>query len=756
MKTLRDYLLLIGLGLCSPVLPAMTDIELSSLAQQGKHHELISALAPLVKEGQEVSSFRLMMLSGAYYQVGSYQRAGSALALLEQRLATGDTSAFGGDLSIYPEIIRSAVALDQGLYDEAIRRANSALTRLKKDQNFYRYQQVQLSGILGVAQALTGKHKEAERSIAQIRAVDLKLSNLGPEKFTAIARIQMALNDFPGALRSITDPAAAVSPQLTAHYDPTFQDLPRFFIRTKGLFETGQTAAAKRGYDELLQHPQLTQFGTVYWIVLYDRARIAVADGDLDRATELLKKAIEVIEQRRSTIASEAGRIGFVGDKQAVYGQLVSILIRQGLTAQPLAVVERAKSRALVDLLAAKTDFAGPGADSGPVRQALTDINATDLALLEKQAPRAGDSDPQQRNLGLAQQQLSQAAPELATLVRVGNTPVAEIASLLPAGTVLVEYYYFGDECYAFVVKEGQVQAVRLTGRGLEQDVLGLRKAIAAGEGTAWQAVAERLYARLWQPLETLLGAPRRVLVVAHGVLHYLPFAALRASDGTQLVDHYALYFLPSTSVLKFLPSAPVGTQASLLALGNPDLGDPQLDLSFAGEEASAVSKRFAEARLLLRQEASETNFRKLAPAYQRIHIASHGRFEADAPLASGLYLAKDAQNDGVLTVGELYSIRLNADLVTLSACEPGLGKITNGDDVVGLGRGLLYAGAHSIVASLWEVDDQATAELMLAFYAGLAETDKAQALRQAQLATRNHFPHPLYWAAFQLIGKAD
>lgn len=756
MKQPRGYFLLIGLALCSPSLPAVTDIELSSLAQQGQHHELIAALAPLVKDAREVSSFRLMMLSGAYAQVGSYQQAGSAVALLEQRIAAGDRSAFGGDLGPYPEIIRAAIALDQGLYDEAMRQANSALTHLKPDQTFYRHQQIQVSGILGIAQALTGKAKDAQQSIERIAAVDLKQSNLGPEKFTAIARIQMALNDFAGALRSITDPAAAVSPELTAHYDPTFQDLPRCFIRTKGLFETGQTPAAKRGYDALLAHPQLRQFGTVYWIVLYDRARIAIAEGELERATELLKKAIEVIEQRRSTIAAEAGRIGFVGDKQAVYGQLVGILIRQGPAADALAVVERAKSRALVDMLAGKTDFAGRGTDPEQVRRALAERSALDLALLEKAASGPGDPGLRPRSRSIARQQLTQAAPELATLISVGNTSTAQLAALLPAGEALVEYYYFGDDCYAFILKGGQVQAITLAGRGLEQDVLALRKAIAAGEGTAWQAVAERLHARLWQPLETLLGAPRRVLVVAHGILHYLPFAALRAGDGTLLVDRYALYFLPSASVLTFLPPAPTATKGSLLALGNPDLGDPQLDLAYAGEEARALSNRFPDAHLLVRQAASETNVRTLGPGYQRIHIASHGRFEADAPLTSGLYLAKDAHNDGVLTVGELYSISLNADLVTLSACETGLGKITNGDDVIGLSRGFLYAGARSIVASLWEVDDQATAELMVAFYRRLADTDKVEALRQAQLATRNRFPHPFFWAAFQLSGKAD
>ena len=124
------------------------------------------------------------------------------------------------------------------------------------------------------------------------------------------------------------------------------------------------------------------------------------------------------------------------------------------------------------------------------------------------------------------------------------------------------------------------------------------------------------------------------------------------------------------------------------------------------------------------------------ARGFKYLHIASHGTFNADSPLTSALLLAKDSTNDGTLTVGELYSMRLNADLVTLSACETGLGKIANGDDVVGLTRGFLYAGSRSIVASLWKVDDEATAYLMTRFYSALKSTSKREAL--ATRADRN------------------
>jgi len=137
------------------------------------------------------------------------------------------------------------------------------------------------------------------------------------------------------------------------------------------------------------------------------------------------------------------------------------------------------------------------------------------------------------------------------------------------------------------------------------------------------------------------------------------------------------------------------------------------------------------------------------------VHLACHGTFNPEKPLDSGLLLAGDNSNDGMLTVGELYDLQLNADLVTLSACETALGKIANGDDVVGFTRGFLYAGTNSIVSSLWQVDDRATSILMQAFYRLLGTQDKRSALREAQLKVKETYnTHPYYWAAFQLTGS--
>jgi len=263
-----------------------------------------------------------------------------------------------------------------------------------------------------------------------------------------------------------------------------------------------------------------------------------------------------------------------------------------------------------------------------------------------------------------------------------------------------------------------------------------------------------KLYDRLITPVEHLVHT-KNLVIVPHGILHYLPFSALY-NGKEYLIDRYCVSYLPSSSVMKFLKERKIHGGEQMLVFGNPDLGDPRYDLVYAEKEALTISKIFRESKVFLRSEATETAFKNVGGGFNYIHFACHGIFDADSPLNSGIYLGKDRDNDGHLTVGELYSTRLDAELVTLSACETGMGVIKQGDDVVGLTRGFLYAGSNSIVASLWKVDDVTTSQLMAKFYSRLGRTGKREALRDAQLAVKAIYEHPYYWAAFQITGKTE
>jgi CHAT domain-containing protein len=255
------------------------------------------------------------------------------------------------------------------------------------------------------------------------------------------------------------------------------------------------------------------------------------------------------------------------------------------------------------------------------------------------------------------------------------------------------------------------------------------------------------------QLLDPVLGHIRgdTLTIVPHGILHHLPFCALPAGNGL-LIDRFSLRMLPSASVLTYLrPKKPI---TSALILGNPDLGDPALDLQSAQGEAQDLAAILPQPALFLRKEATAARVLASHGRYGIIHLAAHGFFDEASPLDSGLLLAPDPSAAGTLKVADLYHLDLDADLVTLSACETALAAVSRGDDVVGFTRGLLFAGSRSILSSLWKVDDQATRDLMLDFYRNMDTLGKAGALRHAQLEVRRGNPQPYYWAAFMMTGN--
>jgi len=578
------------------------------------------------------------------------------------------------------------------------------------------------------------------------------------EQTLAQARVYMATGQYEKILKNkdqYWEGLSAIGETLAASRIYAFVDLPREFMFNKALYETGRLKEAIAGYDKLLSHPETRTNGEIYWPLLFDRGRMYQAEKNIPKAVALYKQSIEVIESQRSTINTEAAKIGFVGDKQRVYQQLIDTLYAEKRYSEAFEYVERSKSRALVDLLASKKDFAVKGENQQQVAFALGEMEVLESENKAWDASQSVEkiSERTTRSVKI-KESLAAAAPELTSLVTVTSVSAQDIGKSLPGNETLVEYYAQGPDVFIFVLTHQDIKAVKIDGTNLPEDIAEFRKALQDPHSNRYMELSEGLYRKLFKPVEAQL-TNRDLVLVPHGAMHYLPFNALR--DGKQfLIERYRIRYLPSASVIHYL-QRPRGTKAGdILAFGNPDLGDPKLDLHYAQNEAIAVSKSRPRSRVFLRKDATEAALRKFGGGFSYIHFATHGQFETDNPLRSAILLARDAKSDGMLTVDKLYSLRLDADLVTLSACETGLGKITNGDDVVGLTRGFLYAGTNSIVASLWKVDDLATSTLMIAFYDALRKTDKREALRQAQLQNKKQHPHPYYWASFQLTGDAQ
>jgi CHAT domain-containing protein len=270
-------------------------------------------------------------------------------------------------------------------------------------------------------------------------------------------------------------------------------------------------------------------------------------------------------------------------------------------------------------------------------------------------------------------------------------------------------------------------------------------------------ASAEELYQRLIAPLRPYIYH-RRLIIVPHGELHDLPFAALRdPQTGRYLIQDFTLAYAPSASVLGFLHGNETPVAGKALVLGSPEEHDPRFGPLPAARQEAEVVGRLLGTRPLFGEQASEGRLYDLA-GVDLLHIAAHGFYEPRNPLFSRIVLAPDKKHEGKLEVHEILSdLDLSGvNLVVLSACETARGERSRGDEVMGLTRAFLYAGSPGVISTLWNIDDEASAALMEDLYRHLLSgASVADALREAQLGLlrEGDYKDPYFWAAFSLTG---
>jgi hypothetical protein len=364
----------------------------------------------------------------------------------------------------------------------------------------------------------------------------------------------------------------------------------------------------------------------------------------------------------------------------------------------------------------------------------------------------------------------------------VGVTPASpeEIQAALGEDAALVSYFLLDEGVLAWILDRRQMLglAIPVKREAVETAVGQMRQAIASrGDPSAHPLsppergvsllaapakgppAEEDLYRLLISPLLPHLRH-RSLILVPHGALHYLPFAALRnPATGRFLVEDHILSYAPSASAVPLLAVRSRSRRGDALILGDPLLPAEfgLAPLQGAREEAETVG-RLLQVEPLLGPAATEERLRERAGDAGLIHIAAHGVMSAEAALFTYVALAPGTEQDGRLEVTEVFE-ELNlsgVSTVVLSGCETALGERTRGDEVVGLIRSVLHAGAATVVASLWSIEDRASSLLMEAFYRRLAAgASPAEALREAQLELLRSAEHaaPYYWAAFTLTG---
>lgn len=492
--------------------------------------------------------------------------------------------------------------------------------------------------------------------------------------------------------------------------------------------------------------------------------------------------AIQALEQLRGRVMVEH-RAGFLEDKQSLYQHALCLSLELNDPARGLEYAERAKSRALVDMLAFKLDLGltarRPG-DAGIVAELEQLREKRDRLYRRWQgsadlARNAWEASSEPQNLSNDVVALEARMTQLWHKLLVRNADYARDVTLwqvhtepiqpsLDDQTAVLEYFTTDTDMVAFVVTKRTVTATRLqlTENALRRSLRRLHLNFAAVPASQLaqipgltgnaRGILQQLFSQLVAPVLPQLVGFQRLIVVPHGALHYLPFQALFDGD-RYLVEQFELARLPVASLLRFCCDEP-RTGEGVLALGNSYDGL----LPHAVDEARTVAA-LCNGDLLLEQDATTDALRTRAAARRVLHLAVHGDFRPDNPLFSGLALA-----EGWLTTFDIFNLRLNASLVTLSACQTGQHVIGGGDELLGLMRAFFAAGASSLVLSQWAVEDRSTAALMTAFYGHLMSgATKGDALRQSQLQfirsqiapelPADAYTHPYFWAPFFLVG---
>lgn len=691
------------------------------------------------------------------------------------------------------------VYLQLNAYEEAIESAQSAVAKFQALA--MSYEQVKARMYLGIGYTHLNNLAAAERELQEARRGFLAEGN---EVFTAwtdicLSDVFMRQRQWPQALRLCAGAREMFDRQglpIKAAYAQL--QLSRLRLRLGDVDEAQQLAQSA-----------LTAIGQmeVPWLkhqCLHVLGNALEQTGHVAEASECYTEAVEHLESLRSAIGVDEFKCTFLKDKLPVYEDLIELCARAGTRESieaALVYAEAAKSRALVDLLAADRRFEGKAGQprGGALRQQVKRLreelnwyyNRIDHYETrgygkpqELTAPLYQAARQREQQLARLIRQMGIEDAEYATLQTVSHLPIAELRHCLANDEMLIEYYIVNGQVKVFTLAEETVRlvnditTVETVSRLLRQlrfcfDKFTLSESYVQTHQTTIQAFTDwclkQLYAALIAPVAPLLEG-KKILFVPHGLLHYVPFHALH--DGRQyLIEQHEISYCPSASVFKLCaekatrlrkakgerrieqdafapcanpPSAVRHPPSKLLIVGVPDEATP-----FIADEVEAVRALWPDAQVRLGAEATLERLKRDATGARRLHLASHAVFRRDNPLFSALKLA-----DAWLSFYDIFNLDLRAELVTLSGCETGLNGLYPGDELFGLVRGFLYAGAPSLIVSSWIVKDRSTAEFMRLLYQGLSQgRSKRAALRQAQLGLKQTYPHPYYWAPFMLMG---
>ncbi|MBD2353120.1 tetratricopeptide repeat protein [Tolypothrix sp. FACHB-123] len=723
-------------------------------------------------------------LGTAYFQLGDYPKA---IDYQQQRLAIakeikdrlGEGTALGNLGNAYKAL---------GDYPKAIDYHSShlAIAREIKD----RLGEGNALGNLGIAYYALGDYPKAIDYQQQRLAIAREIKDRLGEG-TALGNLGNAydaLGDYPKAIdyhsshlaiakeiKARLGESAALSNLGNAYY--SLGDYPKAID-----YHSKSLAIAREIKDRLGEGQSLGNLGIAYGdlgdypkAIEYHQQRLAIAreikdklgegqslnnlgvafykQGNKSAAEKTLYEGIKVYESLRGKNLADTNKVSLFDTQRSTYRILQQVLIAQNKTDAALEIAERGRARAFVELLASRVSTNNKQADKSPQAPTIAEIkqiakqqNATlvQYSIIYDDFKVSGKQQYKESDLYIwvikPNGEVTFHKVDLKPLWQKDNTTLAELVTQSRLGI-------------------GVVRGARAGGIIAQQNP----------DAAKVQKPLQKLHDILIKDIADLLpkNSNDRVIFIPQGSLFLAPFPALRDEQGKYLIEKHTILTAPAIQVLDFTHQLGSGRQINYnnaLIVGNPTMpvvstepGKPatRLDPLPGAEKEAKTIAQMLKTQPILGKEATKANILQRLSTVDVIHLATHGWADDNRGLGSWIAFAPSLKDDGLLKAEEILDLKLKAQLVVLSACETGKGKLS-GDGVIGLSRSLISAGVPSVLVSLWQVPDEPTQYLMVEFYKSLqTQPDKALALRQAMLKTKQKFPNPVNWAAFTLIGNS-
>lgn len=534
---------------------------------------------------------------------------------------------------------------------------------------------------------------------------------------------------------------------------------------------------------------------------------------DSDSAFFWAESSFDLIEKGRRSFKGGTLKAGLFADHANYYNEVGSWYAnKKGDISKAFELVEASKARALLDELAEANQYEELKLDEASQMQLLELQKTTDqLYRAREAAPDEAEFQRLTNEIGDAElrydsalERIAASNPAWSQFLYPETLSLKEVQKLTDSETAIIEYAFTDEKLLIFFISENDAfyyesDPIPFLADSLASSINDFRDAIVEqADESILASKSEGLFAMLLEPVADKISGFSNLVIVPDGPISFLPFDALQ-HNGRYLVSDFTINHLPSVSVYNHIQSPRRKTSKSLLAVASSGFttnSDNNLGtqnafaaLPFTLIEVDSIATNFeAESKTILKNDAvTEASIKNISlDQYKYIHFATHGDINEVTPSQSGLILSKKQETeilfgeDGLLNAKEIASLNLNADLVVLSACNTGMGRVITGEGLLGLQRSFLAAGASSVVSSLWSIYDRSTPLFMQTFYSKLSDYEEndsgfinrflrwsnlsnpklvnnnALALRDAKLEMIEHpyYSHPVHWASFVITGK--